>query len=102
VLAHPPYSPDLAPCDYWLFSCVKEHIRGKWFDSEDDINTAVIASFARTNTELQLIVYHIDRKSVGTVLAITLSKGHVYFCHNKIIHKTSEMAHVFKGRGFGS
>jgi histone-lysine N-methyltransferase SETMAR len=29
VLAHPPYSPDLAPCDYWLFSCVKEHIRGK-------------------------------------------------------------------------
>ena len=44
VLAHPPYSPDLAPCDYWLFSHVKEHLRGKGFDSEDDINTAVTAS----------------------------------------------------------
>jgi histone-lysine N-methyltransferase SETMAR len=43
VLAHPPYSPDLAPCDYWLFSRVKEHLRGKRFDSEDGINTAVTA-----------------------------------------------------------
>jgi histone-lysine N-methyltransferase SETMAR len=43
VLAHPPYSPDLAPCDYW-FSRVKKHLRGKRFQSEDDINTAVTAS----------------------------------------------------------
>jgi hypothetical protein len=26
VLAHPPYSQDLAQCDYWLFACVKEHL----------------------------------------------------------------------------
>jgi hypothetical protein len=39
-VAHPPYSPDLAPCDYWFFSRVKEHLRGKRFESEDDINTA--------------------------------------------------------------
>jgi histone-lysine N-methyltransferase SETMAR len=26
VLAHPPYSPDLALCDYWFFACVKEHL----------------------------------------------------------------------------
>jgi histone-lysine N-methyltransferase SETMAR len=44
VLAHPPYSPDLAPCDYWLFSRVKKHLREKRFQSEDDINTAVTAS----------------------------------------------------------
>jgi transposase len=43
VLAHPPYSPDFVPCDYW-FSHVKEHVRGKRFESEDDINTAVAAS----------------------------------------------------------
>ena len=23
VMAHPPYSPDLAPSDFWLFSCLK-------------------------------------------------------------------------------
>jgi transposase len=47
VLALPPYSPDLAPCDYWLFSHVKEHLRGKRFVSEDNINTAVTASLKR-------------------------------------------------------
>jgi transposase len=47
VLAHPPYSPDLTPCDYWLFSHVKEHLRGKQFNSEDDINAAVTASLKR-------------------------------------------------------
>jgi histone-lysine N-methyltransferase SETMAR len=38
VLAHPPYSPDLAPCDYWFISHVKEHLRGKRFESVEDIN----------------------------------------------------------------
>jgi hypothetical protein len=79
VLAHPPYSPDFAPCDYWLFSHVKEHLWGKRFESEDDINTAVTASLKRPSkddTELQLIVYHIHGKSVWTVLVITLSRGH--------------------------
>jgi histone-lysine N-methyltransferase SETMAR len=46
VSAHPPYSPDLAPCDYW-FLRVKEHLRGKRFESEDNINTAVTASLKR-------------------------------------------------------
>jgi hypothetical protein len=34
--------------------------------------------WARTNTKLQLIIYHVDGKSVWTVLVITLSRGHVY------------------------
>jgi transposase len=29
VLAHPPYFPDLATCDYWLFAHVKEHLWGE-------------------------------------------------------------------------
>jgi len=44
VLAHPFYSPNLTPCDYWLCACVKECLQGNWFESEDDINTAVVAS----------------------------------------------------------
>ena len=27
--SHPPYSPDLAPSDYWLFGKMKRPIRGK-------------------------------------------------------------------------
>ncbi|KAI6656057.1 hypothetical protein LOD99_1791 [Oopsacas minuta] len=29
---HPPYSPDLAPSDYWLFGEMKRPLRGKRFE----------------------------------------------------------------------
>ena len=29
VLPHPPFSPDLAPCDYFLFPKLKYHLSGK-------------------------------------------------------------------------
>ena len=28
TVPHPPYSPDLAPCDFWLFPKLKEKLRG--------------------------------------------------------------------------
>jgi len=28
LLPHPPYSPDLAPSDFYLFPLLKEHLRG--------------------------------------------------------------------------
>lgn len=33
VIDHPPYSPDLAPCDYWIFACIKKHLKGQRFNS---------------------------------------------------------------------
>jgi len=33
---HPPYSPDLAPADYFLFPKVKCHLKGRLFDSISD------------------------------------------------------------------
>ena len=41
VLDHPPYSPDLAPADYFLFPKVKSHLKGRLFDSISDIQKAV-------------------------------------------------------------
>ena len=41
VLDHPPYSPDLAPADYFLFLKVKSHLKGHLFDSISDIQKAV-------------------------------------------------------------
>ncbi len=26
IIDHPPYSPDLAPCDFWLFDRIKQHL----------------------------------------------------------------------------
>jgi len=44
VLNHPPYSPDLAPADYFLFQKVKSHLKGRLFDSISDIQKAVTST----------------------------------------------------------
>ncbi len=28
TLPHPGYSPNLNPCDYWFFACIKKHVQG--------------------------------------------------------------------------
>ena len=41
VLDHPPYSPDLVPCDFWLFPRLKEMLRGHRFESHCGIGSVV-------------------------------------------------------------
>ncbi len=41
MLAHPPYSPDLAPCDFFLFPRMKNQLRGHRFRNIADLQTAV-------------------------------------------------------------
>ena len=48
VCPHPPYSPDLAPCDFWLFPKVKITMKGKRFESIQDIEVATTAQRKRT------------------------------------------------------
>jgi transposase len=35
VMEHPPYSPDLAPCDFYLFPKIKSVLKGTYFLSVD-------------------------------------------------------------------
>nr|CAH7723476.1 unnamed protein product [Callosobruchus chinensis] len=37
VLEHPPYSPDLAPCDFYLFPKIKSSLKGTRFESVEDV-----------------------------------------------------------------
>ncbi|GBP52039.1 hypothetical protein EVAR_97509_1 [Eumeta japonica] len=38
ILTHPLYSPDLTPCNSYLFSKIKEKLRRKWFtDAEEEV-----------------------------------------------------------------
>ena len=41
VLDHPPYSPDLSTCDFWLFPRLKEMLVGHCFESRCGIGSAV-------------------------------------------------------------
>lgn len=36
LLGHPPYSPDLAPCDFFLFPTIKNKLKGTKFSSPDE------------------------------------------------------------------
>jgi histone-lysine N-methyltransferase SETMAR len=40
---HPPYSPDLAPSDFHLFSHVKHCLRGQSFETGDELSLAIDA-----------------------------------------------------------
>ena len=48
VLPHPVYSPDLAPCYFWLFPILKDRLAGRKFDRIQDLAKAV-------NSELRTI-----------------------------------------------
>ncbi|UYV82609.1 hypothetical protein LAZ67_22000125 [Cordylochernes scorpioides] len=41
VLEHPAYSPDLASSDYFLFGLLKKELKGKRFDSNEDVQKVV-------------------------------------------------------------
>ena len=41
TVPHPPYSPDLAPCDFWLFSKLKENLRGCHYETIEEIKEAM-------------------------------------------------------------
>jgi len=41
VLPHPPYSPDLAPSDFYLFPELKEHLKGQRFSCDEEVKSAV-------------------------------------------------------------
>ena len=44
VLHHPPYSPDLSPCDYFMFPKLKLPLKGRLFEDVQDIQAAVTSS----------------------------------------------------------
>jgi histone-lysine N-methyltransferase SETMAR len=43
---HPPYSPNLAPSDFYLFKDLKKVLRGRRFSGEDEMKSAVDEHFA--------------------------------------------------------
>ena len=41
TVPHPPYSPDLAPCDVWLFPELKENLIGCRYETIEEMKEAV-------------------------------------------------------------
>ena len=41
IVSHPPYSPALAPCDFWLFPKLKGKFRGCRFETIEEMKETV-------------------------------------------------------------
>ncbi|XP_055353290.1 histone-lysine N-methyltransferase SETMAR-like [Paramacrobiotus metropolitanus] len=47
LFPHPPYSPDLSPCDFYLFWKMKDLLRGKHYKSATEAEAAVRGALRR-------------------------------------------------------
>ena len=45
MLEHPPHSPDLAPCDFYLFPKIKSVLKGTAFLSVEDVKAKTVENF---------------------------------------------------------
>ena len=41
TVPHPPYNPDLVPCDFWLLPKLKEKLRGCRYETIDEMKDSV-------------------------------------------------------------
>ena len=48
-LRHPPYSPDIAPSDFFLFGVLKRFLEGTTFTDENQISSAILSIFSNLN-----------------------------------------------------
>ncbi len=51
TLPHPPYSPDLNPCDYWFFGKMKKKVRGVRYPTVLALQQAIAAEMASISAQ---------------------------------------------------
>jgi hypothetical protein len=74
VIPHPPYSCDLAPCDFFLFQKMKLNLKGRQVDTTEEIQV-----------EWQR-VFDTDRKGIpGSVPKMKETVGPVSTCGRELI-----------------
>jgi hypothetical protein len=73
VTPHPPHSPDLAPCDFFLFSKMKLNLKGRRFDTTEEIQA-----------ESQR-VFDTDRKELPGSVQNTETVGPVSTCGRELL-----------------
>ena len=55
VLNHPPYSPDLSPCDFFLFPRLKKMLSGNKYTSRSSLSSAIYQCLP-TDTKRRLFI----------------------------------------------
>lgn len=62
-LPHPPYSPDIAPSDFYLFGVIKAKLKGMSFDQPEELYDAIIEILSEISTDelLKVFLHWIER-----------------------------------------
>jgi hypothetical protein len=81
ALKHPPYSPDLAPCDFWAFPTLKRQLHGKRFSSDDEVRNATAAALKEM---LQNSLFHVFESFIKLCKKFIKCEGR-YFEREKIV-----------------
>jgi transposase len=55
---HPPYSPDLSPCDFWLSGILKQKMKERVFQSKEQILAAITESWNEFTFEDIQRIFH--------------------------------------------
>ena len=76
LLEHPPYSPDIAPCDFWLFVFIDEKRKGTTASDENELISQTLK-----------ILEKIDLTILGTVFKEWIKRLH------KVIELSGEYLH---------
>jgi histone-lysine N-methyltransferase SETMAR len=63
----PPYSPDLAPCDFYLFPKLKSNLKGYHFGTVENLRK-IVTDELRTLTEITSDTATINEKNAGTTV----------------------------------
>jgi len=90
LVAHPPYSPDLAPSDYYLFPNLKRWLQRKRFTSNEEVIAETEAYFEgldvlqkkHRNVGKSLYQVYRPRRQLCWGINITLSKKTLVFIKN--------------------
>ena len=57
ILEHPPYSPDMGPCNYDLFAKLKEPLRGTRYNTSNELIPVIWRSIGNISKDGRTIVY---------------------------------------------
>jgi len=95
VLNHPPYSSDMAPCDYFLFPKLKAPMTGCRYDSISSIQTVVTSVLnSITKNDLQKSFYDLDERANRCVA----SDGMYFELNKKIFNRICSFFYFKKVR----
>jgi hypothetical protein len=79
---HPPYNPDLAPCDFHVFLHLKTFIRGRWFH-DDEFKKSLTSGLhhRRHHSLMQGYKNWCPPMTSASTTVETMSKSSVWYVH---------------------